>query len=116
MDAGLLDQVETLAGSSRLSRVLVNRIRAIEPGDCCTEFWADMRAPFPDDVSYLSIWSRIDGVVNPRACHDPAARLLEVRSSHCGMAFNRHVYGAVLTELGDVAARERGAGADAVAA
>jgi triacylglycerol lipase len=54
----------------------------------------------------MSIWSRIDGVVNPRACHDPAARLVEVRSSHCGMAWNRHVYRAVLDELTEVAARE----------
>jgi hypothetical protein len=58
-------------------------------------------------VSYLSIWSRLDGVVNPKACHDPAARMLELRSSHCGMAFNRHVYRAVLEELTEVAARER---------
>ena len=107
MDRALLEQIEQLAGSNRLSRALANRIRQIEPGDCCTEFWTDLRAPFPEDVSYLSIWSRIDGVVNPRACHDPAARLLEVRSSHCGMAFNRHVFRAVLDELAEVATRER---------
>jgi hypothetical protein len=62
---------------------------------------------FPDDVAYLSIWSRLDGVVNPRACHDPAARLVEVRSSHCGMAWNPEVFRAVLDELTEVADRER---------
>jgi pimeloyl-ACP methyl ester carboxylesterase len=114
MDAAIVDQLEELAGQSRLSRLLARRARNIQPGDCCTQFWADLRAPFPDEVAYLSIWSRLDGVVNPRACQDPAARLLEVRSSHCGMAWNRHVYGAVLDELGELAAHERPAAAAAV--
>jgi pimeloyl-ACP methyl ester carboxylesterase len=107
MDVEILDQLREMAGSSRVSRALVSRMTAAEPGDCCTQFWADLRAPFPEDVSYLSVWSRIDGVVNPRATQDPAARLHEVRSSHCGMAWNRHVYRAVLDELTDVAAGER---------
>jgi len=107
LDQDIIEQLHELAGQGRVSRALVKQLARREPGDCCTKFWADLRAPFPDDVSYLSIWSRLDGVVNPRACHDPAARLLEVRSSHCGMAWNRHVYRAVLDELTDVAARER---------
>jgi pimeloyl-ACP methyl ester carboxylesterase len=107
LDADIIDQLGDLAGNSRVSKALVRQLSKREPGDCCTEFWRDSRAPFPTDVAYLSIWSRIDGVVNPRACHDPAARHVEVRSSHCGMAWNRHVYRAVLEELGNVAARER---------
>lgn len=107
LDAGMIEQLEEMAGRSRMSRALARNLRDIEPGDCCTQFWADLRSPFPGNVSYLSIWSRIDGVVNPRACHDPAARLVEVRSSHCGMAWNRHVFRAVLGELTEVAARER---------
>lgn len=106
LDAGILEQMQDM-GDSRISRLIAKQLAGREPGDCCTRFWADFRSPFPDDVSYLSIWSRIDGVVNPRACHDPAARLLELRSSHCGMAFNRHVFRAVLDQLTDVAARER---------
>jgi pimeloyl-ACP methyl ester carboxylesterase len=104
MDAALLDQIEEMAKGSRLSRALASRIREVEPGDCCTQFWADLRAPFPENVRYVSIWSKLDGVVNPRACLDPAARQVEVRSSHCGMAWNRHVYRAVLDELSSVAA------------
>jgi pimeloyl-ACP methyl ester carboxylesterase len=106
LDAETIEKLGGVTGG-RITRALVSRMANREPGDCCTEFWRDFRAPFPDDVSYLSIWSRIDGVVNPRACHDPAARLLEVRSSHCGMAWNRHVYRALLAELTEFAARER---------
>lgn len=107
LDADVIDQLGALAGNSRISQALAKQLAKREPGDCCAQFWKDFRGEFPRDVSYLSIWSKIDGVVNPRACHDPSARLVEVRSSHCGMAWNRHVYRAVLSELADVAARER---------
>jgi pimeloyl-ACP methyl ester carboxylesterase len=116
LDADMIDQIEEMAGRSRMSRALARRLREIEPGDCCTRFWIDLRSPFPAEVSYLSIWSRLDGVVNPRACHDPAARLVEVRSSHCGMAWNRHVFRALLDELSGVAAREDASRAEAAAA
>ena len=116
MDADIMDQLEEIAGKNRMSRTLVKRVKNMEPGECCVQFWADMRAPFPEDVSYLSIWSRLDGVVNPRACLDPAARHHETRSSHCGMAWNRHVFRAVLDELTEVAARERPAAEEEAAA
>jgi triacylglycerol lipase len=106
LDAGMVEKLQEVAGESRLNRALAGRLASREPGSCCTQFWRDLAAPFPGDVSYMSIWSRLDGVVNPRACHDPDARLVEVRSSHCGMAWNRHVYRAVLDELTDVAVRE----------
>jgi pimeloyl-ACP methyl ester carboxylesterase len=115
MDAAILEQLEQMAGSSRMTRALASRVRELEPGECCTRFWADLRGPFPDDVAYLSIWSRIDGVVNPRACLDPAARHREVRSSHCGMAWNGEVFRSVLEELVTVAACEH-LGRDAAAA
>jgi pimeloyl-ACP methyl ester carboxylesterase len=107
VDAALIEQLRETAGDSRLSRALVGQMTKREPGTCCTQFWLDLKSEFPDDVSYMSIWSRIDGVVKPCACHDKDARLVEVRSSHCGMAWNRHVYRAVLDELTDVAVRER---------
>jgi triacylglycerol lipase len=106
LDAETIEQMHELADDSFISRALLKRLASQEPGECCTQFWHDLKQPFPDGVSYLSIWSRIDGVVNPKACHDPAARMLEVRSSHCGMAWNRHVYRALLDELTAVAARE----------
>lgn len=99
MDETVVEQIRSLGETSPMTRAIVKRLNKLEPGDCCTQFWSEVRAPFPDDVAYLSIWSRLDGVVNPRACLDPAARHAEVRSSHCGMAWNRHVFKAVLTEL-----------------
>jgi hypothetical protein len=116
LDADMIQKLSSMTAGGRVTRALVGQLAKREPGDCCTEFWRDFRSPFPDNVSYLSIWSRIDGVVNPKACHDPAARLLEVRSSHCGMAFNRHVYKAVLDELSEVAAREGATASDSIAA
>jgi triacylglycerol lipase len=106
LDADIISKLSDMAGNGRITRMLVKQLAKREPGNCCTQFWSDFRQPFPADVSYLSIWSRLDGVVNPKACHDPSARLLEVRSSHCGMAWNRHVYAAVLDELTAVAARD----------
>jgi triacylglycerol lipase len=103
LDAAMIEKLHELAGEGRVSRALVKRLAGREPGDCCTQFWADLASPFPDGIPYVSVWSRIDGVVNPRACHDPAARMVEVRSSHCGMAWNRHVYRTVLAELTEIA-------------
>ena len=75
--------------------------------------WYEGMAANPNEIiAYFQLQMRIrrvydgpvDGVVNPRACLDPAASHIEVRSSHCGMAWNRHVYRAVLDALGAVAA------------
>jgi pimeloyl-ACP methyl ester carboxylesterase len=104
---GVIEQLGEVAERHPMSRVLARRLEKIEPGDCCRQFWADLVAPFPDDVSFISIYSRTDGIVNFQSCLDPAARHLEVRSSHCGMAVNRDVFRAMLGELRDVAQRER---------
>ena len=105
LDDGLREQLEQISATSRFSRALVRRLSDHEPGDCCTRFWHDLRAPFPGDVDYVSIWSRSDGMINPRACQDPAARAVRVRSSHCGMAWNPQTFRAVLDELRVVAAQ-----------
>jgi pimeloyl-ACP methyl ester carboxylesterase len=68
-------------------------------GDCCSEYRASFEAPFPDDVRYVSIFSRSDGIVDWRACLDPAAELVEVDASHIGMAMNAAVYRAVAEAL-----------------
>jgi triacylglycerol lipase len=68
-------------------------------GRCCEEVRAQATGPFPDQVGFTAIYSRSDGVVDWRACLDPAARHVEVRSSHCGMAVNAEVYRAVADTL-----------------
>jgi hypothetical protein len=68
-------------------------------GECCSEVWGALERPFPNDVGFVSIYSRTDGIVKWRSCLDPAAEQVEVRASHCGMAFNPEVYRAVAQTL-----------------
>jgi pimeloyl-ACP methyl ester carboxylesterase len=64
-------------------------------GTCCTDFRAALEADFPEDVGYISVFSKRDGVVSWKACLDPAADQNEDNSSHCGMAVHPAVYGVV---------------------
>ena len=68
-------------------------------GNCCTSFWEDAERDFPQGLGFVSIYSRTDGIVKWRACLDEAAELVEVRSSHVGMAVNPEVYRAVAQTL-----------------
>jgi triacylglycerol lipase len=68
-------------------------------GQCCDQVRAQAAGPFPDGVGFTAIYSRSDGVVDWRACLDPAARHVEVDSSHIGMAVNAEVYRAVADTL-----------------
>ncbi len=45
----------------------------------------DRFRPFPLDVDFTSIYSRNDGIIDWRACLDPAADLIEVSASHTGL-------------------------------
>jgi pimeloyl-ACP methyl ester carboxylesterase len=69
-------------------------------GDCCERFRTALRGPFPEDVSWTAIYSRSDGIVDWRACVDPAAtRPIEVQASHIGMGLNAAVYREVARAL-----------------
>jgi triacylglycerol lipase len=69
-------------------------------GACCADFRAALAAPFPPEVGYVSLYSRSDGVVDWRACLDPAAgRCAEVESSHCGMAMSASAYAEIAGAL-----------------
>jgi triacylglycerol lipase len=62
-------------------------------GACCQTFRADLVAGFPAGVGYVAVYSRSDGIVDWRACLDPAAgEHAEIGASHCGMALNRGAY------------------------
>jgi triacylglycerol lipase len=58
-------------------------------GRCCSRFRAEVAAPLPAGVDYLSLYSRRDGIVDWRACLDPGGRHVELVSTHCGMAADR---------------------------
>jgi triacylglycerol lipase len=66
---------------------------------CVCRYARDFEAPFPKQVPLTSLYSKGDGVVRWRACVVPYARCVEVRSSHIGMAFNRHAYREVARTL-----------------
>ncbi len=69
-------------------------------GDCCLTFRDELRTPPPEEVGFVSIYSKNDGIVDWRACVDPFAHdNVEVRSSHCGMSVNADVYRVVAESL-----------------
>jgi triacylglycerol lipase len=75
-------------------------------GKCCERFRADVAGDFPADVGFTALYSRTDGVVDWRACLDPAAEQIEVRASHLGMGLNAEVYAEVGHALGSFALAE----------
>jgi triacylglycerol lipase len=68
-------------------------------GDCCKDFWEDLKAPVAPGVGFLSVYSRTDGVVKWKSCLDPSATHLEVHTSHMGMAVHRETFQAVAGAL-----------------
>jgi triacylglycerol lipase len=68
-------------------------------GDCCEDFWALHEAPLPKGVGFVSVYSRSDGIVDWRACLDPSAKHMEIRSSHIGMAVHPDGYRAIAAAL-----------------
>jgi triacylglycerol lipase len=67
---------------------------------CGTRYATAMRAPLPEGIGYVSIYSRNDSVVPWQHCLNPAAHNVEVRSTHIGMAYNAAVYAEVGRALG----------------
>ncbi|MGH3888644.1 MAG: esterase/lipase family protein [Pseudonocardiaceae bacterium] len=54
-------------------------------GDCCRPLRDDLIGPFPDQVPFLSVFSRQDEVVLWEASLDPAARHREIWTTHRGL-------------------------------
>jgi pimeloyl-ACP methyl ester carboxylesterase len=80
--------------------------RACLNGDCCAEFWEQQAQPLPRGTGFVSVYSRTDGIVDWRACLDPAAEHVEVSASHIGMAVNAEVYRAIANALDDFRRRD----------
>jgi triacylglycerol lipase len=68
-------------------------------GACCSEFARDLAAEFPGRTRFVSVYSRSDGIVDWRACLDPAALHVEVDSTHCGMSMHGEVFDIVAGAL-----------------
>lgn len=68
-------------------------------GECARASWEDGRRELDPGVPFTAIYSRRDGIVDWRACLDPVAVHVEVRSSHCGMAVDPTVVDAVVRAL-----------------
>ena len=69
-------------------------------GKCCERFRAALAGPFPEDVGYVSVYSKSDGIVQWKTCLDPAAdECVEVSASHCGMSVNAQAFLAVAGAL-----------------
>jgi len=68
-------------------------------GGCARQSFEESREPIPSGVGFTAIYSKRDGIVDWRACVDPEARAVEVTASHCGMALDPRVIGAVTEAL-----------------
>jgi pimeloyl-ACP methyl ester carboxylesterase len=77
-------------------------------GSCCEEIGGELAGPFPSEVDFVSVYSRTDGIVDWRQCLDPAARCVEIESSHCGMSAHPQAYREIDATLGRFARERRG--------
>ncbi len=68
-------------------------------GECARLSWQESQQGIDPDLGFTAIYSKRDGIVDWRACLDPAAALVEVRTSHCGMAVDPTVMDHVLAAL-----------------
>jgi pimeloyl-ACP methyl ester carboxylesterase len=75
--------------------------RGCESGDCCAETREHASSAFPAGIRFVSVYSRTDGIVDWRACLDPDAEPVEVRSSHIGMSVHPDVFRVVGRVLGE---------------
>lgn len=94
LNFGLMSALGALTDGEILS------MACLSPSGCCKGLWTEATQPLPKDVKLTAIFSKSDGMVDWRACLDPAADHVEVDSSHLGMAFNVDTMRAIAHELG----------------
>lgn len=68
-------------------------------GTCARESFEQSRVQLEPGIGFTAIYSKRDGIVDWRACIDPAAKAVEVSTSHCGMAIDPIVMDQVLAAL-----------------
>lgn len=92
-----------LAVIIRLQRLGLGRMMGADctAGDCAKLSWEQATAPLHRTVGFTSVFSRRDGIIDWRACLDPQARTVEVRTSHLGMAYDPVVLDVVSGALAE---------------
>ena len=73
------------------------RARGVQWDD--TRFFADLAAPFPVAVPFVSIFSHSDGYVDGRLCLDPGAHCVEVDCTHLGLTGSVAAFTAIAAAL-----------------
>ncbi len=68
-------------------------------GNCCRPLRDDLVGPFPDEVPFVSVFSRQDEVVPWQASLDPAARYREVDATHGGLIAGPGAFQVLAQEL-----------------
>lgn len=68
-------------------------------GTCARSSFEESQAPLDPATGFTTIYSRRDGIIDWRACLDPAAEAVEVSTSHVGMAFDPVVFDVVREAL-----------------
>ncbi len=68
-------------------------------GDCARLSFEETHAPLDPGVGFTAVYSKRDGIVDWRACLDPAAVPVEVTAGHVGMALDPRVFDVVRTAL-----------------
>ncbi|MCZ4498445.1 MAG: hypothetical protein JWQ74_998 [Marmoricola sp.] len=68
-------------------------------GACARASFEETHAPLDPEVGFTAIYSQRDGIVDWRACIDPAAIPVEVTASHVGMALDPRVFDRVREAL-----------------
>jgi triacylglycerol lipase len=81
-------------------------------GECARLSFEESKLPIDPEVAFTAIYSKRDGIVDWRACLDPDATHVEVRTSHVGMAVDPVVMDHVLTALRDQQVRRASRVAD----
>lgn len=79
-------------------------------GGCARQSFDESQMALAEHVGFTAIYSRRDGIVDWRACIDPAAHAVEVRASHVGMAVDPRVVREVLSGLARNRVRASAAG------
>lgn len=91
--------VMTLAALGSLGVPGLMRFGCRGTEDCCRGYDDDVAAPLPADIGSISLYSRRDGVVDWRACLDPAGGNVEVEATHCGMPSDPATLRAILSAI-----------------